>query len=228
MTVATGQVAGHAEKDGKPHVRIWNSSTLETMHVFGEGVFGRGVCCLAFSKTEQWVSIWEWESEKKLTEQKGSQDPVSCMEWHPTRPGHMVMCGKSAVMFWTWSEDKLTKKTGLFEKHEKPKFATICAFLIPGETSTGEETNDYVLTGDSNGNIFAWSLDDNRVKEAIEGAHDGPIFAMISVSVGNNSSSSSSSSSLILTGGSKDLTVSLFDMAHKTKVQQHRAPESYC
>ncbi|XP_075239148.1 echinoderm microtubule-associated protein-like 2 isoform X2 [Convolutriloba macropyga] len=211
VTVASGQVAGHAETEGKPHVRVWNSTTLETMHVIGEGVFGRGVCCVSFSKmdggellcavdesNEHVVSVWEWKSEKKITEQKGSQDPVSSMEWHPRRPGTLVMCGKSAVVFWTFAEDRLNKKSGLFEKHDKPKFVTCSAFA----------ENDHVITGDSNGNIFAWSVDDNKIKNAIEGAHDGPIFAMCAVA--NNS---------IISGGAKDLTVSLFEMENFSKVR---------
>ncbi|XP_063715039.1 echinoderm microtubule-associated protein-like 2 isoform X3 [Symsagittifera roscoffensis] len=211
VTVASGQVAGHAEVDGKPHVRVWNSSTLQTMHVLGEGVFGRGVCCLSFSKAdggdllcavdesnEHVVTVWEWKSEKKITEHKGSQDPVSVMEWHPARMNSLIMCGKSAVFFWSFSEEKLNKKTGVFEKNEKPKFVTCCAFA----------ENEQVLTGDSNGNIYVWSCDDNKVKEAVENAHDGPIFAMCSVA--NN---------CVITGGSKDLTVSLFDVGSLSKVR---------
>lgn len=32
------------------HIRVWNSTTLETMHVFGMGEVARAVICLAFSK----------------------------------------------------------------------------------------------------------------------------------------------------------------------------------
>ena len=40
--VASGQVAGHGE-DKRPHVRVWNSSTMETISTFGHGVFERGM-----------------------------------------------------------------------------------------------------------------------------------------------------------------------------------------
>ena len=50
--------------------------------------------------------------------------------------------------------------------------------------------------------------DDNKIKNAIEGAHDGPIFAMCAVA--NNS---------IISGGAKDLTVSLFEMENFSKVR---------
>ena len=70
----------------QPHVRIWNSSTLETLKVIGAGVFDRAVCCLSFSKVDNgallcavdehndhMMSIWEWNKGargNKITEMK--------------------------------------------------------------------------------------------------------------------------------------------------------------
>lgn len=34
-----------------PHVRIWDSVTLNTLHVVGIGFFDRAVTCIAFSKS---------------------------------------------------------------------------------------------------------------------------------------------------------------------------------
>lgn len=34
-----------------PHVRIWDSVTLNTLHVIGTGFFDRAVTCIAFSKS---------------------------------------------------------------------------------------------------------------------------------------------------------------------------------
>ena len=34
----------------QPHVRIWESVSLNTLHVIGLGVFNRAVCCVSFSK----------------------------------------------------------------------------------------------------------------------------------------------------------------------------------
>ena len=34
----------------KPHVRIWNSVSLHTLHVIGLGDFEKSISCLAFSK----------------------------------------------------------------------------------------------------------------------------------------------------------------------------------
>lgn len=50
MLVATGQVAGHDSREGRPHVRVWNSVSLATLAVIGLGDFQGSVCCLSFSK----------------------------------------------------------------------------------------------------------------------------------------------------------------------------------
>ena len=34
-----------------PHVRVWDSVTLNTLHVIGMGFFDRAVTCIAFSKS---------------------------------------------------------------------------------------------------------------------------------------------------------------------------------
>ena len=34
-----------------PHVRVWDSVSLNTLHVLGTGFFDRALVCLAFSKS---------------------------------------------------------------------------------------------------------------------------------------------------------------------------------
>uniref|UniRef100_A0A8C8FG61 Echinoderm microtubule-associated protein-like 2 n=1 Tax=Oncorhynchus tshawytscha TaxID=74940 RepID=A0A8C8FG61_ONCTS len=85
VTIATGQVAG-TSKDGKmlpPHVRVWDSVSLNTLHVIGMGVFDRAVTCVAFSKSnggahlcavddanDHILSVWNWQKEKQLADVK--------------------------------------------------------------------------------------------------------------------------------------------------------------
>ncbi|XP_064157107.1 echinoderm microtubule-associated protein-like 1 [Anguilla rostrata] len=85
VTIATGQVAG-TSKDGKqlaPHVRVWDSVSLNTLHVIGTGVFDRAVTCVAFSKSnggaylcavddanDHILSVWDWQKEKQLADVK--------------------------------------------------------------------------------------------------------------------------------------------------------------
>uniref|UniRef100_A0A5K3ESF0 WD_REPEATS_REGION domain-containing protein n=1 Tax=Mesocestoides corti TaxID=53468 RepID=A0A5K3ESF0_MESCO len=83
ITIASGQTAGHAKAEGRPHVRIWNSVSLETLQVLGLGVFENSVACLSFSKTDggailavideandHTISLWEWQKTRRLTETK--------------------------------------------------------------------------------------------------------------------------------------------------------------
>lgn len=41
-----------------PHVRVWDSVTLNTLHVIGMGAFDRAVTCVAFSKSVRRRGVW--------------------------------------------------------------------------------------------------------------------------------------------------------------------------
>lgn len=51
MIVTTGDSAFPSKQQLPPHVRIWDSVTLNTLHVIGVGFFDRAVTCIAFSKS---------------------------------------------------------------------------------------------------------------------------------------------------------------------------------
>ena len=71
------------------------------------------------------------------------------MDFHPLDRTSLVTCGKNHVNFWTLDVvgGTLSKKTGVFDNKEKPKYVTCLAFSDSGD----------VLTGDSNGSILMWS-----------------------------------------------------------------------
>ncbi|MGH0114994.1 UNVERIFIED_CONTAM: hypothetical protein FKN15_065918 [Acipenser sinensis] len=133
VTIATGQVAG-TSRDGKqlpPHARVWDSVSLNTLHVVGMGVFDRAVACVAFSKSnggihlcavddanDHTLSVWEWQKEKKLAEVKCSNDAVLSANFHPMDSNLILTCGKSHLNFWTIVDNTLTKRQGLFEVPE--------------------------------------------------------------------------------------------------------------
>lgn len=183
ITIATGQVAG-TSKDGKqlpPHVRVWDSVTLNTLHVIGMGYFDRAVTCVAFSKSngggslcavddsnDHVLSIWDWQKEEKLADVKCSNEAVFVADFHPTDTNSIVTCGKSHLYFWTLEGNALIKKQGLFEKQEKPKFVLCVTFSENGDT----------ITGDSSGNLLVWGKGMNRISHAVQGAHEGGIFAL--------------------------------------------------
>uniref|UniRef100_A0A8C5R309 EMAP like 1 n=1 Tax=Leptobrachium leishanense TaxID=445787 RepID=A0A8C5R309_9ANUR len=183
ITIATGQVAG-TSKDGKqlpPHVRVWDSVTLNTLHIIGMGFFDRAVTCVAFSKSngggnlcavddsnDHVLSVWDWQKEEKLADVKCSNEAVFGADFHPTDTNIIVTCGKSHLYFWTLEGSSLIKKQGLFEKQEKPKFVLCVTFSENGDT----------ITGDSSGNLLVWGKGTNRISHAIQGAHDGGIFAL--------------------------------------------------
>ncbi|TWW76830.1 Echinoderm microtubule-associated protein-like 1 [Takifugu flavidus] len=204
VTIATGQVAGNS-KDGKPlppHVRVWDSVTLNTLHVIGMGVFDRGVTCVAFSKSnggtflcavddanDHILSVWNWQKEKQLAEVKCSNDSVLAAVFHPMDDNLIVTCGKSHINFWTIDSNTLVKKQGLFEKHEKPKYVLCVAFAENGDA----------ITGDSSGNIYIWAKGGNRISQQVSGAHEGGIFSLCVLKDGT-----------LISGGGKDRKVVLW------------------
>ncbi|ELT93984.1 hypothetical protein CAPTEDRAFT_152534 [Capitella teleta] len=184
ITIATGQVAGHDKREGKPHIRIWNSVSLTTLKIIGLGDFDRAVACVAFSKAdggqylsavdeanEHVISLWDWQKSdkgQKITETKSSTEAVLGCEFHPCEKNIVVTYGKGQISFWNIDGGTLTRKMGIYERHEKPKFVTCIAFAENGD----------VLSGDSNGNLFVWGRGNNKVTLAVTSAHEGGIFSI--------------------------------------------------
>ncbi|XP_078001343.1 77 kDa echinoderm microtubule-associated protein-like isoform X2 [Glandiceps talaboti] len=204
-----------------PHIRIWDSISLTTLRIIGVGDFERGVCCVSFSKADggchllavddandHVLSVWEWnkgEKGTKLTETKSATEPVLAAEFHPMDHKQLVTCGKSHISFWTIEDNRLTKKSGVFEKHDKPKYVLCLAFADNGD----------VISGDSNGNIFVWGKGNTRIHYAVPGAHEGPIFGLYVMKDGT-----------LLSGGGKDRKLLAWDRRYIQTDVDKELPES--
>ena len=105
--VATGQGPGYYRREGQPHIRVWNSVSLQTLSVLGVGDFRRAVSSLSFSRTdggEYLVSVddspdhvlcvWDWSRGVKQVESKCSSETVVSAEFHPVEDGTIVSCGR--------------------------------------------------------------------------------------------------------------------------------------
>ncbi|KAI5098974.1 echinoderm microtubule-associated protein-like 2 isoform X1, partial [Silurus meridionalis] len=220
VTIATGQVAG-TSKDGKllaPHVCVWDSVSLNTLHVIGSGVFDRAVTCVAFSKSnggaylcavddanDHILSVWDWQKEKHIADVKCSNDSVLGAVFHPMEANLIVTCGKSHINFWTIEGSTLTKRQGLFEKHEKPKYVLCVTFAENGDA----------ITGDSSGNIYIWAKGGNRISQVVAGAHEGGIFSLCVLKDGT-----------LVSGGGKDRKVVLWDREYR-KQNEMVVPEAF-
>ncbi|KAM4624799.1 echinoderm microtubule-associated protein-like 1 isoform 2-T2 [Polymixia lowei] len=218
ITIATGQVAG-TSSDGKlaPHVRVWDSVSLNTLHILGTGFFDRALVCLAFSKSnggntlcvvddsnDHVLSVWDWQREDRLAEVKCSNESVFAADFHPTDSNVIVTCGKSHLYFWNLEKGVLVKKQGLFEKQEKPKFVLCVTFAENGDT----------ITGDSSGNILVWGKGTNRISHVIQGAHEGSIFALCMLRNGS------------LVSGGKDRRLISWDSSYQ-QIQMVEVPELF-
>ncbi|XP_077868401.1 77 kDa echinoderm microtubule-associated protein-like [Saccoglossus kowalevskii] len=203
-----------------PHVRIWDSVSLTTLRIIGINDFDRAVCCVSFSKSDggshilavddandHVLSVWEWnkgEKGSKLSETKSSNDTVLGAEFHPMDSKQMVTCGKSHIAFWTLEDGRLSKKSGVFEKYEKPKFVLCIAFADNGD----------IISGDSNGNIFVWGRGNNRIYYAVPGAHEGPVFGLCVMKDGT-----------LLSGGGKDRKILAWDRRYIQTNVEKELPE---
>uniref|UniRef100_A0A665TL39 EMAP like 2 n=1 Tax=Echeneis naucrates TaxID=173247 RepID=A0A665TL39_ECHNA len=208
VTIATGQVAGNS-KDGKllaPHVRVWDSVSLNTLHVIGMGVFDRAVTCVAFSKSnggaflcavddanDHILSVWNWQKEKQMADVKCSNDSVLAAVFHPMDPNLIVTCGKSHINFWTMEGNTLSKRQGLFEHRQLHN----------------------AITGDSSGNIYIWAKGGNRISQVVQGAHEGGIFSICVLKDGT-----------MVSGGGKDRKVVLWDHDYRKQAEME-VGESY-
>lgn len=204
----------------QPHVRIWDSVSLNTLHVIGVGDFERAVSCIAFSKmdggsilcavddsNEHTISLWDWQrGEKgvKITETKSASDAVLAVEFHPMDRHTLVTLGKGHIHFWDMEGGTLAKKLGIFEKSNKPKYVLCMTFTELGE----------LLTGDSNGNIMVWQRGSNKVCRTVVGAHDGPLFSICAMKDGT-----------IVTGGAKDRKVVQWDSSLTRTGQEAKLPD---
>ncbi|XP_063679108.1 titin-like isoform X5 [Bolinopsis microptera] len=177
--VATGQAAGHDEKEGDPHVRVWNCETFETLAVLGLGNLQRGVGSVSFSPdgskvlavdegNDHTIFIYDIKKKVSVASQKGHQDPVLGAEYIPGQNNKFITYGKGHIIFWEQDGNKLVKKSGLFEKHPKPRFITALAFTAAGEP----------ITGDSNGNLFLWNPNERKISKQKVGAHEGSVYSV--------------------------------------------------
>uniref|UniRef100_A0A8C2D7P3 EMAP like 1 n=1 Tax=Cyprinus carpio TaxID=7962 RepID=A0A8C2D7P3_CYPCA len=171
ITIATGQVAG-TSSDGKqlvPHVRVWDSVSLNTLHILGTGFFDRALVCLSFSKSNggSWLcvvddssdhilSVWDWQREERLAEVKVSFD----VSKHFTDSVVVDYMKNMSSLYFSYLY--------FLQKQEKPKFVLSVTFSENGDA----------ITGDSSGNILVWGKGSNRISLAIQGAHEASVFAL--------------------------------------------------
>jgi microtubule-associated protein-like 1/2 len=221
LLIATGQAGGSGGGLDRPHIRVWNSVSLQTLHTLGAGDFERAICCLSFSKAdggnllvavdevEHNISVWDWQrSDKghKITETKCSTETVVAAEFHPLDGTTIVTVGKGFVNFWQLDPTTLTlsRKTGIFDQRDKPKYVTCLAFSYTGD----------VITGDSNGNVFIWGRGYNAVTKVMRKIHDGPIFSICVLKDGS-----------VITGGGKDSRIVKFDTLYRKIGVEAQLPE---
>jgi len=191
LIIASGQSAVQNRRDKRPIVRVWNTVSLATLRVIGFNEdFDRSICCLAFSKHDQGatlavvdesnehtITLLDWQRERnwRLAETNSGHEPVLAIDFHPIDKYSLVAVGKSSINFWDTRGMTLTKKAGLFDKYDKPKYVLCLTFNDFGDT----------VTGDSNGNVIIWPRGANRPRKVIHDAHQGGVFSVLAMKDGS-------------------------------------------
>ncbi|MFH4976734.1 hypothetical protein AB6A40_003443 [Gnathostoma spinigerum] len=169
------------------HVRIWDSITLQTLHVIGvsELAFERGIACLAFSRSDggsllavvdesytHTLSVWNWVKGERLVDAKGANDQVFACEFHPLNKSLIVTHGKGHFNLWHFDGKSLEKKSIAFEGRDKPKLVLSVCFTESGG----------LISGDSNGTITLWDVQSQKILRQATKVHEGGVWAVCALS----------------------------------------------
>uniref|UniRef100_A0A7N5KFS3 EMAP like 2 n=1 Tax=Ailuropoda melanoleuca TaxID=9646 RepID=A0A7N5KFS3_AILME len=178
VTIATGQVAG-TTKEGKPlppHVRVWDSVSLSTLHVLGLGVFDRAVCCVGFSKSnggnllcavdesnDHMLSVWDWAKEAKVVDGKKHEKPkyVLCVTF---LEGGDVVTGDSGGNLYVWGKGGNRITQAVLGAHDGGVFG-LCA-LRDGTLVSG---------GGRDRRVVLWGSDYSKLQEVEVPEDFGPV-----------------------------------------------------
>lgn len=190
LIIASGQSAIANRRDKRPIVRIWNAVSLATLRVIGFNEdFDCSICCLAFSRHDQGatlavvdesadhtITILDWQREKywRVAEVNSGHDPVLAIDFHPLDKDCLIGVGRGTINFWDIRGSTLTKKAGLFDKYDRPKYVLCLSFNDNGDT----------ITGDSNGNIIIWPRGQHRPGRVVRDAHCGGVFSILAMKDG--------------------------------------------
>ncbi|XP_037076914.1 echinoderm microtubule-associated protein-like CG42247 [Pollicipes pollicipes] len=216
--VASGQRAGTGSLFGA--VRVWGVDRLDTLHLFSGRELQLGVSGLAFSLRNQGahllavdageehlMSVWTWHNQQLLGRVATHQDPVFGAKFHPMDNNLIVTHGKDHLTFWTRRRDGIFDATDLFAGSTRKTVLSV-AFEAGGD----------LITGDSEGFITTWTIDNNgdyRKKLDFE-AHSCAVTALLLLS-----------EVTLLSGGERDRKICAWDCEHGySKRAETRLPEA--
>lgn len=112
-----------------PHVRVWDSVTLNTLHVVGMGAFDRAVTCVAFSKSVRRSCVW------RLLR---SEPAVKCLHRTASRPsqnGGAFLCAVDdandhILSVWNWQKEKQLAEVKVSHEFHAPGSPSCWGFSL--------------------------------------------------------------------------------------------------
>ncbi|KAF2351084.1 Doublecortin domain, partial [Trinorchestia longiramus] len=127
VVVASGQRASHGHRL-TASVHVWDSRSLRTLHVLGEGDLGVGILALDFSPRnngefllavdgdrEHLLSVWFWAKQGIFGRVATHEDHVWGAAFHPLDNNLIVTHGRGLLAVWSRRKDGIFTRTDLLK-----------------------------------------------------------------------------------------------------------------
>ncbi|GAB6029719.1 hypothetical protein CHUAL_005440 [Chamberlinius hualienensis] len=220
--VATGQKEGKG-RHSRAQVHIWDIDTLGTQMIIGLNDVDNGIVALSFSyknlgqhllivddSPDHMITVWNWKSKRLLSKSSIQRQKIAGGQFIPKDDALVVTYGESHLTVWRRLKDGGFDREDLLD--DDTKHITCVEF--------DEEEEQYLITGDTDGNITLWSDSRTGIYQTLRiiQAHMRAVSALLMLPDGT----------LLSSGGhEKDRYIKAWDSNHSFRaITFARLPES--
>ena len=158
--MASGQKSGNF-KETLAHVRVWDTSSMDTLTVLGLGECENGINCINFSilnkgeyitavddSKEHILSVWEWANNDLTARVVTNVNKINGVSFHPFDNNLIITYGTSHLCFWSKKQDSFFERVDVAEKDSHNLTYQSLAFLESGD----------LVVGDNEGFVSSYSV----------------------------------------------------------------------
>jgi microtubule-associated protein-like 1/2 len=206
--VVSGQRAG-STPEARAHIRVWKSSSLETISVLGMGECESGISAVAFSVMnkgafamaviegkENPLSVWDWKKKEVLGRVATNCTSVNGCAFHPLDNNLIISFGKGHLVFWNRRKDGYFDRTDVF-RAGSTKSVRCVTFLESGD----------LVVGDDSGKIGTYTVSnegDYYMSHEFQAHSDGAVNCLIMLN-----------ENTLMSGGEKDRQIISWDVSRE-------------
>ena len=158
--IASGQISGIVA-ESQAHVRVWDTSTMETLIVLGLGECEKGINSVAFSvlnkgeylaavdnSKEHILSVWDWTNNELTARVVTNVNRINGLAFHPFDNNLIITYGTGHLCFWSRKKDSFFERVDVADKDTHGLNYHCLAFLESGD----------LVVGDSEGFVSSFSV----------------------------------------------------------------------